>query len=237
LDAPPPIDGSGTGPPSPARRVLALLDPAEPGFLRRMALLAAVAALAGCCAVAALAGRAARTPVGRYWTSVVLLEAGRLERSERIARELVADPTVRGYGHYRVLAAALRRQGKVREQLSVYDDAIVAYPTLEIAHGHRCWYYALFDNPEHVMDSCDAAVALAAPSKAGKAHFWRAAARAMAGDGTGAIEDLNAAREAWAAGAEAAPAYRATAARWLATLQAGGAILDAAEIEELRDWF
>lgn len=205
--------------------------------MRRMGAFALGAlVIAGLTATAALVA-ASRTPVGRYWTAVLLLESGQHSGAERIARQLVADPAARSYGHFRLLAAALRRQDKVDEQLAMFDEAVAVFPDLDIAHGHRCWYYALYGHAAAAMDSCDTAVELATQENAGKIRLWRGAARYLAGDRGGAIEDLQAAQQAWSTGSVSTHDYERAARRWLEALGDGRDILDERELERLRRWF
>jgi tetratricopeptide (TPR) repeat protein len=220
-----------------ARRLVALFDPAEEGFLHRMVYVAVAAGLVVACMLGAGLVRASRSVTGRYWMGVAFLEAGRLTWAERMGRELVGNPDAQSYGYYRLLAAALRRQGKVDEQLAVFDQAVAEFPDLDVANGHRCWYYSLFDRADEAMDSCDRAVELASPTMIGLAHLWRGVARYRTGDRAGAIADMEAAQQAWAAGAKSTAAYAEAARRWLAKLSAGGDILDQRELQELRGWF
>lgn len=222
---------------SPFRRAVSLFDPAEEGFLRRIAALVAIVALVGLCALGIVATRLGGTATGRYWLGVLLLETGQHARAEAIARDLVAGPGDPAYGHYRLLAAALRRQGGYDRQVEVLDEAVAAFPDLDTAHGHRCWYGTLAGREDEVMDSCDRAVALARSKSAGSAHFWRAAARAGTGDLEGAVADLEDARSAWDAGAVSPGTYRRTARSWLEALRAGSNPIDEDELARLRGWF
>jgi len=223
--------------PSSLRRFLAFFDPAEPGFVRRLGRLALVATGAVGCVLCALVAYAAQTPNGRYWTGVVLLEAGRYEQAAQIAAALVEQDPRDHYSYYRLWATALRRGGEIEAQLEVLDTAARVFPDYWRTQGHRCWYHTLFADPAPVMDACDRAVAMA-PEDEGYPYGWRAVAKARLGDRAGAIGDLEIAVDRWiSSGYGQERPYVQVRRRWLETLKGGGDPFDEATMKRLRGAF
>lgn len=232
MDAPPPA------PPPPRsllRRAIAFFDPAEPGFLRRVRRMVLVVFLLGGCALVSVVAAWSQSVTGRYWTGVILLEAEAYPLAERVVRGLIADDPERSFADYRLLAAILRRDGRIEAQLDVFDDAVRHMPDHAQAHGQRCWYGTLFGDPARVMDSCERSIDLRRrPS--GQALSWRAAARARLGDREGAMDDLAAAVEIWDAAGARGPWYDVRR-EWLSRLRAGEDPFDDATLEALRNEF
>ena len=216
--------------------LLAGLDPAQPGFARRMRGL-----LSGCLLLLVAATLLAaivlprRLPRLGFWTGVVQLELGMHRSAERGARRLIQAAPEASFDPYRLLAASLRRQGRDDEQLAVLDEAALRLPESWRAQGNRCWYHSLFGDPSAAMDACDRAVALA-PDDDSAALTWRGVARALGGDDPGALDDLRAAvARGEAAGRRDAAHLRVRA--WLAALEAGQDPFDAATLTRERERF
>ena len=89
---------------------------------------------------------------------------------------------------------------QIEQQLS--KDQILELYMNQIFLGQRAYGFAAaseiyfgkavkdLDIAEAAMDSCDAAVDLATRENAGKIRLWRGAARYLAGDHDGAVEDI-----------------------------------------------
>jgi len=218
------------------RRLLGILDPAEPGFFRRIIGCLGILVLLVLCGGLVVLARLSRTPTGRFWTGVVLLETGQDDAAVNVARRLVSEHPGEDYDYYRLLATALRRTGQTAEQLGVLDEAVRTLPDDFSAHGHRCWYGALFGDAAAVLDSCDRAVELS-DARRPNPIFWRAAARVLAGDREGAIADFETVLAMWERSGHGNQEYRAAARRWLETLRAGGNPLDEETLARVRKWF
>ena len=176
-----------------------------------------------------------RLPRLGFWTGVLQLELGLHGSAERSARRLIQDAPRASYDPYRLLAAALRRQGRFDAQLAVLDEAALRLPESWRAQGNRCWYHSLFGDPGSVLAACDRAVALA-PSDDSAALTWRGVARWLSGDPEGALEDLRAAvARGEAAGRRDAAHLRVRA--WLTALEAGQDPFDADTLDRERERF
>jgi tetratricopeptide (TPR) repeat protein len=221
---------------SRVRRILGFFDPAEPGFVGRMARVVAVIALVAGCACAVVSAPWVRSPLGRYLEAVLLLQINQNEAGARIARSLVNDYPQHNFAYYKLLATAYRRTGQIEEQLAAYDEAARALPDQWLVQNDRCWYGAVFGHAAQVMDSCNQAVALAPPTESW-ALLRRGFARALTGDRQGAIADMaeGLARRDQYGSHYTAP--RQPWGEWLAALKAGQAPFDAATIEAERERF
>lgn len=217
--------------------LLAYFDPAVDGFLRRMlrllALLAAGAALLGCLALLVL-GRRFEGDI-RYWIGVAQLQTGRPAAAAETARALVEDFPDRDWYDYRLLATALRRDGRIEEHLEVIREGVERFPEDWRTHGDLCWYGALFDRAEEVMPACERSVELV-PEGLANAHSRRGFARARTGDREGAIEDFREAVKRWEDRGRTGRFLRSRRA-WLEALEAGEDPFDEATVERLRRYF
>ena len=161
-----------------------------------------------------------RTEAGQYWVGVAQVETGHYQAAEQTARTLIAAHPTSEYNYYRLLASALRRSGQTQAQLDVYDTSVRLFPDNIYAHGHRCWYNALFGDASRVMDSCERSVALSLDNDP-RPIFWRGMARARMGDRQRAIADLDEAIARWQRDSSNEWLYR-QCVRWVAILRAGG---------------
>ncbi len=172
------------------RRIILYFDPARKGFLGRMYRLFGAFALIAACATAALVGSWFRTEGGRHLLAHLFVDWGMNERAYPIAVGLVEDYPGKHWEYYRLAGMSLRRVGRYEESLEMYDKAIEALPGEWWAHSHRCFYTTILTGEsESVLDSCDKSIELN-PSSPGTAYDRRAIARAVAGDLTGALADL-----------------------------------------------
>lgn len=217
---------SRAGPRRPAwRRALAYFDPAEPGYVGRLARVGLVLLAAGTCGLCGLLFAAGQVPLGRFSAGVLLLETGQSGPAERIALDLVAEHPGQAAYYYELLAAVYRRTGRQDQQLAVWDQAVQEMPASWSTHSHRCWFGSLFGDPQTVLGSCDAGVALA-PPREGFGHARRALARLRLGDREGAAADLREALQRWEAYGGAPRWLEDSRRRWLQSLEDGENPLD-----------
>jgi hypothetical protein len=218
------------------RRVLAFFDPAEPGFIRRAALVgcggALVLATVACGVLVALN----QFPLPRYYVGAFLLEAGQYGPAEQMATDLVRDYPRQSVAFYELKAAVYRRTGRAAAQQAVLDDLVAQMPGAWTAHSDRCWFGSLFGDPAQVLDSCDRAVELV-PSRNGFANARRAFARIQLGDRAGAITDLTEAVRRWDKYRNAPRWMVESRRKWLTELQAGRNPIDAETLAFERDRF
>jgi tetratricopeptide (TPR) repeat protein len=215
------------------RRVVAYFDPGEAGFVGRLKRVALAGALIVACGACGLVAVALRTPLGRYAAAAMLVEIGQPGAAERVARGLVDDHPSENNGYYFVLASALHDQGRHEEEREVYAEAVQAMPDDWSANRNYCWFEALFGRAGDVMAYCDRAVERA-PTDRGSPFARRGAAKAMAGDREGAIEDMREAIRRWDrfGGPDSRPAPRFR--RWLAALEGGENPFDERTLRRLR---
>jgi tetratricopeptide (TPR) repeat protein len=218
------------------RRVLAFFDPAEPGFLRRGALLgcggAVALGLVACGAALALG----QFPLPRYYLAALLLESERYGLAERLANDLVRDYPRQSLAFYQLQAAVYRRTGRYEAQQAVLDALVANMPENWESYSDRCWYGSLFGDPARVLDSCDRAVAMAPPTR-GFPHARRAFARIQLGDMAGAEADLTEALRRWDRYRRGPRWMVESRRRWLADIQAGRNPLDEATLAFERNRF
>lgn len=216
--------------------LLQALDPARPGFVRRMLRLAALGLLA--LAVFSCAGLfvlAQRVDMVGYWLGVAELEAGMPGLAARSAEGLIERSPGGDYRHYRLLATAYRRSGRVEDQLAVFDRAVDLFPDDWYAQSHHCWYHTLFDPVPAPPASCERAIELA-PADRGSPFAWRAVIRGRAGDLEGAAEDLRVALQRWEQSGRGG-AVVASRRQWLEALEAGQNPFDEAMMDAERERF
>lgn len=218
------------------RRLITALDPARPGFGRRMARLAGWGLVGAFLLLGVLLWALLRLPQGRYWWGVAQLESGFPAAASRTASAAIADGIALDYGFYRLLAAGQRRSGLTEAQLETFDQAVAEFPDSWMAQGHRCWYGSLFGRAAAVMDSCDAAIRLAPPTRA-EPWSWRAVARALAGSPDQAIADLEEALRRWDENGAWGSPYVEERRRWLRLLREGRDPFDEATLETQRQSF
>jgi Tfp pilus assembly protein PilF len=131
-----------------------------------------------------------------------------------------------------LLASLLRRQGKLEE--AAYEIRFARHLASVSGQGSAsnnvCWWGALRGLVEDVMSACEEAVRR--DPEAGAFRDSRAVARALAGDLTGAVEDLRFFLKSEAADE---PGVRTRREKWLAELEAGRNPIDAATLRELAD--
>ena len=201
-------------------RVVRYFDPGRDGFLARMFRLAAAIAVVGACGLAAVGAVALQTDAGKLVAVVTLTGLRMHERALPLAEDLTSDNPDATWQQYRFEAMILRRMGRTEECLAVYDEAVERFPDEWWAHGHRCFYGALLNDPNRVMDSCDRQFELN-PDEPVVAYDRRGIARGLAGDLEGAEDDLRIALDLWREyGREGRWRVRSRS-RWLETLEAG----------------
>jgi hypothetical protein len=202
------------------RRLVALLDPADPGFMGRVRRAVGagmvVLLLLGC----AVAYRASRIPIVRFLAGGLLVEAHLFGPAEWVGRGLVEDHPTERVAYYEVLSEVYRRTDRDAELLALWDDVARRLPDDWEAAGRRCWSYARVGSPSDAMPFCDRAVGLA-PEDEGRAHVWRGWARSLLDDIEGGRADLTEALSRFERNPATPGRYRAYAQRDLAAIEEG----------------
>jgi tetratricopeptide (TPR) repeat protein len=201
-------------------RVFRFFDPAEPGFVGRMARLVIGAAATLAVGLIAAGLIVAPTERGRYTIAYWLSVSHRHEPALRWTSALVDDFPGTKWEYYRLKAFNLRHLDLVDESLAVYDDAIQALPDYWWPHSHRCFYGAALGDPETVLDSCDRSIELG-PGNPEVAYSRRAVARGLTGDLEGAGDDLRVSIEAYRKSGDYTWELDVREA-WLQTIEDGG---------------
>jgi tetratricopeptide (TPR) repeat protein len=219
------------------KRIIAYFDPARDGFIRRMLRLIGLGlgaiGLLGCLGLFLLGRR--HDAQLRYWVGVLQLQTGRNESALQTAEALVDRYPDRSWYDHRLLATALRREGRIEDQLRVIRQGSERFPDDWRPQGDLCWYGTLFDSPEAVMEACERAVLLSPDGRA-NAHSRRGVARALTGDREGAIEDLREAVSRW--DERGRKGYFVDSRRaWLEALESGQDPFDEDLMEMLRRQF
>jgi tetratricopeptide (TPR) repeat protein len=215
---------------------VAVFDPAEPGFLRRAAMMGCGAVIIVVVLACGAALAVSQFPLPRYYLGALSLEAGQYGPAERIASGLVRDYPRQAVAFYELKAAVYRRTGRYEAQQSVLDELVANMPQAWEAHSDRCWFGSLFGDPAKVIDSCDRAVELV-PERRGWAHARRAFARIQLGDMVGAEADLTEALARWDKYRNAPRWMVESRRKWLAELRAGRNPVDEATLAFERNRF
>lgn len=125
----------------------------------------------------------------------------------------------------------LARDGHIPDAMAAYAQAQTLDPSLMISAwswNTLCWYGSLWGYAADVMTACEQAVARA-PADHGFFRGARGVARALTGDGGGAIADLEA-YVAWTTSGRARRQRR----EWIDALRAGESPFTAELLESLR---
>lgn len=209
------------------------------GCLRKLAIVLSVGAAVGLCGGSIFLVSALRSESGQAaivsWALVEGHDGIVVALSDRLIER---SPDI--WLHYRRKALSLRRLGRHDQSLAVYETAISALPDMWWPQSHRCFYGALYDDPQVALVHCDKSIALQ-PSDPDVAYFRRSLARALVGDLDGAVADMEASLSAIEA--ESATGERSSRrtvdlaeeqAEWLDALEAGRNPFDEETLSDLR---
>ena len=196
------------------------------GCLRRLAVILISMTVLGFCAASVLTVFALRSGSGQSaivsWALAEGYDGIVIGLTERLIEESPQE-----WVHYQRRALSFRRSGRLQESLAVYDAAISAQPDAWWPQSHRCFYGALYGDPEIALEHCDKALDLE-PDTLYTAYFRRALTRAILDDIVGATEDLEASLKALEEReskldrtSNELARRRAQYERWLETLRAG----------------
>ncbi len=128
-------------------------------------------------------------------------------------------------------------EGEIKAALTAYEEAQVVDPDLEISAGswnNLCWFGALWNQAEMVLEACEKGVELASRSRVASNRDSRGVAKALTGDYEGAIDDFKA-MVAWSKENGQYEEYGVEREAWIASLEKGENPFDEETLEALRD--